>query len=109
MTVQITMREDRRVLSAQPQTRQAPRARLLLSLTRIVDVPNQRARPLSRTSHPGAIRSRMENAEAGSSTAHEIRITNHGKMTNWVTFALEHFKVRLTRRTRRMDDLWDLR
>ncbi|KAH9902515.1 hypothetical protein C8Q73DRAFT_670726 [Cubamyces lactineus] len=34
----------------------------------------------------------MENAEAGSSTAHEIRITNHGKMTNWVTFALEHFK-----------------
>ncbi|KAI0654683.1 hypothetical protein C8Q70DRAFT_1026408 [Cubamyces menziesii] len=34
----------------------------------------------------------MENAEAGPSTAHEIRITTHGKMTNWVTFALEHFK-----------------
>ncbi|KAI0324676.1 hypothetical protein GY45DRAFT_1313462 [Cubamyces sp. BRFM 1775] len=34
----------------------------------------------------------MENAEAGPSTAHEIRITTHGKMTNWVTYALEHLK-----------------
>ncbi|KAI0667804.1 hypothetical protein C8Q78DRAFT_1049729 [Trametes maxima] len=34
----------------------------------------------------------MSNAEAGPSTAHEIRITNHGKIANWVTFALDHLQ-----------------
>ncbi|KAI9056818.1 hypothetical protein FKP32DRAFT_1762815 [Trametes sanguinea] len=35
----------------------------------------------------------MSDGEAGpSSAAHEIRITTHGKITNWVSFALEHFK-----------------
>ncbi|OSC98552.1 hypothetical protein PYCCODRAFT_1454387 [Trametes coccinea BRFM310] len=35
----------------------------------------------------------MSGAEAGpSSAAHEMRITTHGKITNWVRFALEHFQ-----------------
>ncbi|KAI8969853.1 hypothetical protein BD414DRAFT_470611 [Trametes punicea] len=35
----------------------------------------------------------MSNAEAGRpSTPHEIRITHHGKIANWVTFALDYFK-----------------
>ncbi|KAI1786772.1 hypothetical protein LXA43DRAFT_927060 [Ganoderma leucocontextum] len=32
------------------------------------------------------------NGEAGPSVAHEIRITSHGKIKNWVTFALAHFQ-----------------
>ncbi|KAI0636159.1 hypothetical protein C8Q77DRAFT_1051699 [Trametes polyzona] len=32
----------------------------------------------------------MSTGEAGPSGAHEIRITNHGKIASWVTFALEH-------------------
>ncbi|RPD54294.1 hypothetical protein L226DRAFT_555248 [Lentinus tigrinus ALCF2SS1-7] len=32
------------------------------------------------------------NAEAGPSSPHEIRITNHGKINNWVSFALEHLQ-----------------
>ncbi|KAH9933668.1 uncharacterized protein BXZ73DRAFT_46171 [Epithele typhae] len=31
--------------------------------------------------------------EAGPSTSHELRITSHGKITQWVAFALEHFKA----------------
>ena len=27
--------------------------------------------------------------------AHEIRITSHGKIKNWVSFALDHFQVRI--------------
>ncbi|KAI0648847.1 hypothetical protein C8Q79DRAFT_904582 [Trametes meyenii] len=34
----------------------------------------------------------MSNAEASSSTAHEMRITNHGKIANWVTFALDYLQ-----------------
>ncbi|EIW57825.1 uncharacterized protein TRAVEDRAFT_126495 [Trametes versicolor FP-101664 SS1] len=34
----------------------------------------------------------MANAEAGPSTPHEMRITNHGKITSWVTFALDHLQ-----------------
>ncbi|KAI0759561.1 hypothetical protein BD413DRAFT_596190 [Trametes elegans] len=32
------------------------------------------------------------NAEAGPSTVHEIRITNHGKIASWVSFALQHLQ-----------------
>ncbi|KAJ2967258.1 hypothetical protein NUW54_g13556 [Trametes sanguinea] len=64
----------------------------------------RRPRPLSLGTVPGrqVFRSNaaMSDAEAGpSSAAHEIRITTHGKITNWVSFALEHFKVQVRRQT----------
>ncbi|RDX43990.1 hypothetical protein OH76DRAFT_1389803 [Lentinus brumalis] len=33
-----------------------------------------------------------DNAEAGPSSPHEMRITNHGKINSWVSFALDHLQ-----------------
>lgn len=35
------------------------------------------------------------NGDGDPSVAHEIRITSHGKIKNWVSFALDHFQVRI--------------
>ncbi|KAI0353808.1 hypothetical protein OH77DRAFT_1360056, partial [Trametes cingulata] len=34
----------------------------------------------------------MADKQAGPSTRHEVRITNHGKIANWVSFALDHLQ-----------------
>lgn len=57
-------------------------------------VPELKSQPVR--PRPSSLRVAVTmSTEAGPSTAHEIRITNHGKIKNWVTVALEHLQVRV--------------
>ncbi len=79
---------------AQPQTRRrAVRCTRLAFSIHLHPTRYPRAAGTHTRTHQTGRSAAMANAEAGPSTPHEMRITNHGKITSWVTFALDHLQV----------------